>query len=729
MALAVLALLAAAGLATKIATSLGSRPRPNVLLITIDTLRADHVGCYGDTGASTPVLDALAARGVRFPTAVAHVPLTSPSHASILTGLTPLRHGIRDNGTFVLPEGTRTAAERFREAGYATAAFISGFPLNRRFGLARGFEAYDDRLPHGDDPRRAAYVERPADQTTDLVLRWLDARSQAEAPWFLWVHYFDPHAPYEPPKEFADRFPGRPYDGEIAFVDSQIGALLRKLDQKGLARRTLMLVTADHGESLGEHGEETHGVFVYDATLRVPWIMAGPGVPSGRVPATVARSIDVTPTLLDLAGIGKPADVEGRSLRAVVLGREMPDAPVYSESLFVHLNLGWAPLHGWRTARWQYIEAPRPELYAVDTDAREIDDRTRDHPDVAGALREQLRAALATKAPAAGVSLGAEAAERLRALGYLGGQAPREAALSSGRDPKDGIGLINRLERGMAAARSNPKAAAEELATVLVEDPKMTLAHRFRAIALSGTGDHAAAVKEVEAMDKEGAATVVDLVLLGECLRLGGRSADAIAVLEQAAAKEPKAPEPLLTLARVYATLGKNDEAAGAYGKVASLVPGHTEALRGLGDLAATRGDLETAAIHYGRILASDPHDAGAALKLGVVDARAGRLQEAFTLLHDLVEREPGDAEALLALAGVLAKSGRPTEAVPYFERAIDAGARSTVSLNGLGFARLEAGDTAGALVALRSSLALDPRQARIAQAVSQLMGGRGAPR
>src|SRR5712692_7602395 len=289
--------------------------RPNVLLVTIDTLRADHLGCYGHGGAATPTIDALAARGVRFVTAIAHVPLTGPSHASILTGRTPLGHGFRDNGGYVIPAEAKTAAEDFRQAGYRTAAFVSGFPLDRRFGFDRGFDAYDDHLPKGNDPRRTPYVERLADATTDAALRWLGSPVPAGAPasFFLWVHYYDPHAPYEPPAALADRFRAAPYDGEIAFVDAQLARLLRGLEEKGALARTVVLVTADHGEALGEHGEDTHGLFVYDATLRVPWIMAGPGLPSGRVAGVVARGIDVLPTLLDYAGLPMPAEIEGRS--------------------------------------------------------------------------------------------------------------------------------------------------------------------------------------------------------------------------------------------------------------------------------------------------------------------------------------------------------------------------------------------------------------------------------
>src|SRR6185295_9907135 len=370
--------LAAAGLLAFGCTRDPSRPpaQPNVLLVTIDTLRADHVGCYGHPGSVTPVLDGLAARGVRFATAVAHVPLTGPSHASILTGRTPLGHGLRDNGGFALPAQARSLAEDFRKAGYRTAAFVSGFPLDRRFGFDRGFETYDDHLPKGNDRRRTPYVERFADATTDAVLRWLATASPQNAaqpaPWFLWVHYYDPHAPYEPPvTDLADRYRRSPYDGEIAFVDRQLGRLLQTLDARGETSRTIVLVTADHGESLGEHGEGTHGIFLYDATLRVPWIMAGPQIVAGRVSRTIARSIDVLPTLLDYAGLPQRSDVDGRSLRHAADGEEMSDAPAYAESLYSELELGWAPLHAWRTAGFKFIKAPHPELYDLQSDPSE----------------------------------------------------------------------------------------------------------------------------------------------------------------------------------------------------------------------------------------------------------------------------------------------------------------------------------------------------------------------
>src|SRR3954449_8003228 len=366
--------------------------RPNVLLVTIDTLRADHVGCYGYTNASTPTIDALAKRGVRFETAVAHVPLTGPSHASILTGQIPPGHGFRNNSGFTLSPQVKTAAEDFRQTGYRTAAFVSGFPLDRRFGFDRRFETYDDHLPKGNDRRRTPYVERFADGTTDAALRWLAAEgpSARPAPWFLWVHYYDPHAPYEPPADLAERYREAPYDGEIAFVDRQLARLFQALDAGNETSRTIVAVTADHGESLGEHGEGTHGIFLYDATLRVPWIMAGPQIAAGRVSRTIARSIDVLPTLLDYAGLGQPSDVDGRSLRPAGGGVAMSDAPSYAESLYPEMELGWAPLHAWRPAGFKFIKAPHPELYDLQNDPSEKSNRAGELGARVSDLRNQL---------------------------------------------------------------------------------------------------------------------------------------------------------------------------------------------------------------------------------------------------------------------------------------------------------------------------------------------------
>jgi choline-sulfatase len=702
--------------------------RPNVLLVTIDTLRADHVGSYGYREASTQTIDTLARRGVRFETAVAHAPLTGPSHASILTGQTPLAHGFRNNSGFILAPDVKTVAQDFRNAGYHTAGFVSGFPLDRRFGFDRGFETYDDHLPKGNDRRRTPYVERFADATTDAVLSWLATASpqqtQQPTPWFLWVHYYDPHAPYEPPvPDLADRYRQSPYDGEIAFVDRQLGRLLQTLDVRGETSRTIVVVTADHGESLGEHGEGTHGIFLYDATLRVPLIMAGPQIAAGRVSRTVARSIDVLPTLLDYAGLSQRTDVDGRSLRRAADGEQMSDAPAYAESLYSDLELGWAPLHAWRTARFKFVKAPHPELYDLQNDPSEKANLAAEQSARVSDLSSQLEVALRHPTPSAPAPLvDPETADRLRALGYVsGGRASRPAGAAL-RDPKDGVGLLPRLNRGMSAARSEPELAIRELTAVLAEDPGLFMARRTRAVAYAAAGRHDLAIADLRLLDKEGELTAEDAVVLGDNLRSAGRLEEAALILQRASRENPSFPQPLISLAAVRIQERRYDDAAAACERVLKLAPDNIEALRNLGDLALLREDLNAAAARYARILELDAGDVPAMIKLGVVRMRSGRADEAMRLFRDAIGREPGNAEALLYMAGGLASAGRSADALPYFERALKADPASTMALNGLGLARLDLGDRAGAAAAFRHSLRLDPKQPDVARMLNDVV-------
>ena len=701
--------------------------RPNVLLVTIDTLRADHVGCYGYGAASTPTIDALAKRGIRFETALAHAPLTGPSHASILTGQTPLGHGFRNNSGFVLTPHVRTAAEDFRQAGYRTAAFVSGFPLDRRFGFDRGFDRYDDRLPKGNDRRRTPYVERIADATTDAALHWLDTqagRTGQAAPWFAWVHYYDPHAPYEPPGALAGRFQRAPYDGEIAFVDQQLGRLLRALGDRKEIDQTIVLVTADHGESLGEHGEGTHGIFVYDATLRVPWVIAGPGIAAGRVSKSVARGIDVLPTLAELAGLPQRTDIEGRSLRPAIDGHEMGEAPTYAESLYPEVELGWAPLHAWRANGFKFIKAPKPELYDMTRDPSETTNLAGDDRARAGELGNTLEMALRRPAPspAAAPSVDAETAERLRALGYAsGGRVVRRSGVAL-RDPKDGIRLLPRLNRGMSTARTEPQTAIRDLTSVLAEDPGLFMARRTRAVAYAAAGRHDLAIADLRVLDKEGQLTPEDAIVLGDNLRSAGRLDEAALILERAQRENPTFVQPLISLAEVRIQEHKYDDAAALCDRVLKLVPDHIEALRRLGDLALLREDLNTAGQRYARIVELDAGDVSAMTKLGVIRMRSGRADEAMALFRQAIEHDPSNSEALLYLAGALASAGRPAEALPYFERALESDPASTMALNGLGLTKLAVGDKAGAVTAFRQSLRLDPKQEDVARSLSDLI-------
>jgi arylsulfatase A-like enzyme/cytochrome c-type biogenesis protein CcmH/NrfG len=700
--------------------------RPNVLLVTIDTLRADRVGCYGHAAASTRTLDGLAARGARFTTAVAHVPLTGPSHASILTGLSPLGHGFRENAGFALPAQARSGAEDFGQAGYRTAAFVSAFPLDRRFGFDHGFDTYDDHLPKGNDPRRTPYVERTADATTDAALHWLETTGEAPTrPFFLWVHYYDPHAPYEPPPAFAARFRAAPYDGEVAFADEQLGRLLRALEQRRALASTVVLAMSDHGEGLGEHGEGTHGLFLYDSTLRIPLIVAGPGVGQGRVVPTVARVIDVLPTLLDLAGIQSRPEIEGRSLRPALDGREMSDAPAYAETIYPQREFGWAPLFAWRTARYKMIEAPKPELYDLEADPGETRNRAAHEGARFAELQQKLQAALARPAVAAASSVDPEAAERLRALGYVAGSGGAVPLPSGGslRDPKDGLRLVPALNRGMSAARADPPAAIRDLQSVLAEDPGLLMARRSLAVAYTAAGQHERAIAELRRLEKQASLSAEDAIVLGDNLRFAGRLDEATAVLERAARDNPRFAQPWISLAEVHIKRRQLAEATAAYERVLQIAPDQVEALRGLGDVALLQENAALAERRYARLLEVSPQDAGALTKLGVVRMRTGRVDDAIALFRRAVEREPKNGEALLYLAGALASSGQPAEALPWFERALAAGPRTPMALNGLALTRMAVGDRRGAGEAFRESLRLDPKQPDVSRSLA-LLGG-----
>jgi tetratricopeptide (TPR) repeat protein len=456
--------------------------------------------------------------------------------------------------------------------------------------------------------------------------------------------------------------------------------------------------------------------------------MAGPAIPAGRESRTVARSIDVLPTLADYAGLAPLHDVDGRSLRPAADGQEMADAPAYAESLYSELELGWAPLYAWRTAGLKFIKAPHPELYDLERDPSETRNLATEQHGRAHELDRKLEAALQHQpAPIATVPVDAEAAERLRALGYVsGGRAPRRDGAVL-RDPKEAVRLLPRLNRGMSAARSEPDLAIRELTAVLAEDPGLLMARRTRAVAYAAAGRHDLAIADLRTLDAAGELTPEDAIVLGDNLRFAGRLEEAALILTRAAHENPAFAQPLISLAEVRIQEHKYDEAGALCEKVLTLVPDHIEALRRLGDLALLREDLSTAGARYDRILAIDPGDVSALTKAGVVRVRSGRRDEGIELFRRAIQRDPRNADALLYVAGALASSGHAAEALPYFERALEAGPSSTMALNGLGLTRMTLGDAAGAAAAFQRSLRLDPNQPEIAKALSDLRA-RGGP-
>ncbi|MHC4611216.1 MAG: sulfatase-like hydrolase/transferase, partial [Planctomycetota bacterium] len=424
----------------------GSAAGFNVVLLTLDTLRADHLGCYGFSAADTPAIDALAAGGVRFADAVTAVPMTLPAHATILTGDYPIKHGVRDNGTYRLAAQAETLAERLQAEGYATAAFIGAFVLERRYGLSQGFEVYDDQitLRHRTPGVRRADPQRPGNVVVDSAIRWLEEHQQSspDQPFLAWVHLFDPHTPYDPPEPFRTRFASNPYDGEVAFTDRQVGRFVDKLGELELRDETLVVLVGDHGEGLGDHGESTHSLLIYESTMRVPLMFYGPGaIPGGRVvDDRVVAIVDIKPTVLDLLGLD-PGDCDGVSL---LQSSADADRAVYMETLAPKLNHGWSELYGLRTHGAKYIKAPTPEYYDLGTDPGERLNLWAERGSEAGQLENRL-VRLLNSYPAARdagrsmVALDPEAIDKLAALGYVRGGAVPTAGPP--RDPKQMIAL------------------------------------------------------------------------------------------------------------------------------------------------------------------------------------------------------------------------------------------------------------------------------------------------
>lgn len=552
--------------------------RPNIVLISMDTVRADRLGCYGFRGIHTPVIDSLAAAGVIFRNAIAPTPLTLPSHTTLLTGLYPTAHGVRDNTTYRLSERARTLPEILKENGYRTGAAVGAFVLDRSRGLDQGFDHYDDELPKPVQPsvssllednefslRTRMISERSGSEVTRRALSWL--RENAGETFFLWIHYFDPHYPYSPPPPYSTRYRKTPYYGEIAFVDENIGLIVKELRAAGLADNTLVVLTGDHGESLGEHGEYTHCIFIYDATVRVPLIMSWPdGLPSGRSVGDVVSLADVLPTVLDLAGIETDSPHDGSSLSGLIRGDHAEERVVYSESMFSYLNYGWGPLSGLRGPRWKYIRAPEPELYNLSQDPAERRNLYDEKPDLARRFDAMLEEAIAG-AGTTGAGLAEDAAlseqdrERLQSLGYVSGSppAPEQASL---RDPKDMI-------------------------------------------------------------------TFHDLINLARQAMWNGEVGEAQRLLEQVIDGDPTNALARNMMGMVYRNRGELPQARAQFEKAIELNPGYAEAHRNLGLLAFRRGDYQAAADSYERALELEPSAGSDCLALAEIYRNMGDEQRA----------------------------------------------------------------------------------------------------
>jgi choline-sulfatase len=696
---------------------------PNVLLITIDTLRADRVG----TGLM-PAIDRLAASGVRFTGARAAAPLTLPSHATIHTGVLPPVHGVRENGA-VLAGSHATIARALKGAGYDTAAFVGAFVLDRRFGLAGGFDAYDDQIPRDPNATERLEAERPAAVVVDRAIAWLEQRlttknprgpappdptnppdlSDPPAPFFVWLHLYDPHAPYAPPAEFRARTKSA-YDGEVAYADAQLQRLVDALRASGQLDRTVVVVAGDHGEGLGEHGERTHGMLLYDSTLRVPLAIAGPGIGAAIRDDAVSLA-DVAPTVLRAAGIATPEAVMGRDLlawtgtmrgtgRSSEIGRT-GRTELYAETEYPRVA-GWSTVQALTDGRWKMIRAgAATAVYDLKHDPREEHDISAAQSGVAAAMATRAAAIHATAAAAA-PAISAEAQERLRALGYVASSATAVPAANA-PNPAARIASWNAFEDALTALSERRPGALPALKRLAGAAPDAPVFQSTYARALKEAGQLQAA--------------------LGVYRRAARRWPADPALLHDlaVAAREAASVTPVSGAARAV-----REEAARAEQAALILDPNSAIAHNGLGLLAIDDNRPADAASSFERAAAADPNNASYWTNLGNARRALGDRGSAEQAYRKALAADARAADAANGLGVLLVEAGRPAEAAPLFERAIAAAPDLVEARLNLGIALQQSGQTARAAEEYRRVLAArgSPREKEAAAKLLAALGG-----
>jgi choline-sulfatase len=613
----------------------GSTPamRPlNLVVVTIDTLRPDHLHCYGDSKIETPNLDAIARDGVLFENAVTQAPLTPPSHASIFTGLNPPTHHVRDTGGFVLQPSTTTLATILQQQGWDTAAFISSAVLKKLFGFNQGFAVYDDQMPRpGKGHEFDEDAERRAGETVDHAVRWLGA--QSGKPYFLWVHVYDPHAPYQPPAPFREKYKDRLYDGEIAYADHELGRLFDAVRKKSRGN-TLIAVLSDHGESLGEHGEYTHGVFLYDATLRIVFLLSGPGVPAGARIRPQARTIDFLPTILALMGGQPPTAVQGVSLTPCFAGKDSATLS-YAETLYPKINMGWAELRAIRTNQWKYIRAPKPELYDLSQDPGETHNVIQGHEAEVRRFEARLNSVIGTDGveKVATSVVDERTLSQLRSLGYVSGFVSRSYDLKGqGIDPKDRTGVLKLLETVENGGLPMPR-RIEMLRKALAEDAADPHIYYELGAAYERAGRSADAMRLYRSAIANGIQSGRLHSRLADLLVRAGQKDEAIPEYEKAAQFNPADLQSQANLATAYMEKGRLGDAERVYKWTLSIDPAYGTAYNGLGVIAIQRRDTAAARGYFEKSVQLDPELADADLNLGLIYKMAGdraRARECF---------------------------------------------------------------------------------------------------
>ena len=634
---------------------------PDVVLITIDTLRADRA-----TPALMPTFTALAARGLRFATARTVAPLTLPAHTSLMTGLYPPRHGVRLNGVRGVAPDVPTLARAFSSAGYDTGAFIGAFVLDRRFGLSEGFAEYDDRIARQKGAMDRLEAERRGGDVVDSAVRWLTQPARASGrPIFLWVHLYDPHAPYQPPEESRRKANGEAYGGEVSYADEQVGRLIAALTAAGHAD-PVIVVMGDHGESLGEHGEPGHGMLLYEGAVRIPLVIAGPGVPHGERSDPVSL-VDVAPTLLARAGLPPWPNVDGRDLLAEAAA---DDREVYGETEYPR-TAGWSPLAMLANARWKLVDGPQPELYDSTADARETADRANERPRDVGAMRQRLGPLRSVTAPATPSAVPAEVERKLRALGYVA-SAPTVPLPPNAPNPVAMMADWSSFESALAAVNA---------------------------------GDSTSPLHTLERLGRAHPESPLFVTTWARTLAAAGRHREALPIFRDAALRWPADSAIAHDLAVSAREAGLSEEALAAERKALAIDPSNPLAHNGLGLVLADAGHPAEARAAFERAASTDPTNPEYQVNLGNAARDAGDATAAQRAYKAALAQDEGAVDALNGLAVLLVQGGRPQEGIPLLERALKLEPGFVDAQLNLGIARQEAGDLAGARSAYQEVL------------------------
>jgi arylsulfatase A-like enzyme/tetratricopeptide (TPR) repeat protein len=663
--------------------------KPNVIIFTVDTTRADHLACYGYSGVETPNLDSLARRGVLFEQCETSSPLTLPAHSTIMTGVYPTYHGVRVNGNTALSDEQTTLAEILSGRGYDCGAFVGAFVLDGRWGLKQGFSHYDDQF----DLRKykqldLGLVQRPGNQVMDAALTWLEG--EKEKPFFAWIHLYDPHVPYEPPEPYLSRYRTRPkglYDGEIAFTDEQVGRCLTWLQKNGLDRKTIIVVVGDHGESLGDHGENTHGFFIYESTAHVPLIISVPlGPLQGRRVASQVRTVDILATTLQLARLEAPAKTQGTSLLPLLMGRRGESNPyAYSESMAPNLQFGWAALHALKTERFKFIEAPRLELYDLQADPGERQNILDRNPAEARRLKgvlDNLVAETSRGAPEPqSANLDKDTLERLAALGYVGAPVAQKKARGEGQflaDPKDKLPVFEAVQRaGELIMQEKYAEAVADLESSLKGEPEIPQALLLLSTCYSELGRKDEAKASLDTVLKEDPANVPALIALANILLEEGKGPDVIALCKRTLAIDNRNPQAYMLAGEVYMDAEDHAQALPYLEKAVDLQP------------KVSRNRLNLAACLVG-------------LK---------RFDQAEPMLRDLVREFPDYPFAHFNLGLLYEEQGRWEEAREAYAREVELFPKGFRARFNLGKVLLRLGDRAGYIREMREVMTNAPRQ------------------